>query len=59
MLEAVYGINLIKPEEWEDPDRPPNAEELLDAYSRKLQDRMSLSRTFPQHHKYVGFSIQY
>ena len=33
VLEAVYGVNLTKPEEWEDPERPPYAEELLDAYS--------------------------
>jgi large subunit GTPase 1 len=36
VLETVYGINLPKPEEWEDSDRPPHAEELLDAYGCKL-----------------------
>ena len=37
VLETMYGITLSKPEEWEDPDRPPYAEEFLDAYSRKLE----------------------
>ena len=50
VLEAVYGINLTKPEEWEDRDRPPYAEELLDAYSRKLLDK-SLTKCV----KFVAF----
>ncbi|XP_028398266.1 large subunit GTPase 1 homolog [Dendronephthya gigantea] len=33
VLETLYGINLPKPEEYEDPDRPPFTEEFLDAYS--------------------------
>lgn len=37
VLEAVYGINLVKPEEYEDPDRQPYAEELLEAYSCELK----------------------
>ncbi|MBN3295559.1 LSG1 GTPase, partial [Amia calva] len=32
VLEATYGINIIRPREDEDPDRPPTAEELLAAY---------------------------
>ncbi|KAL2090251.1 hypothetical protein ACEWY4_014939 [Coilia grayii] len=32
VLEATYGINIIRPREDEDPDRPPTAEELLSAY---------------------------
>ncbi|KYO34959.1 large subunit GTPase 1-like protein [Alligator mississippiensis] len=32
VLEAAYGINIIRPREDEDPDRPPTAEELLTAY---------------------------
>ncbi|XP_014801537.1 PREDICTED: large subunit GTPase 1 homolog isoform X2 [Calidris pugnax] len=32
ILEATYGINIIRPREDEDPDRAPTAEELLTAY---------------------------
>ncbi|XP_036059808.1 large subunit GTPase 1 homolog [Onychomys torridus] len=32
VLEATYGINIIKPGEGEDPYRPPTSEELLTAY---------------------------
>ncbi|XP_023675700.2 large subunit GTPase 1 homolog [Paramormyrops kingsleyae] len=32
VLEATYGINIIRPREDEDPERPPTAEELLSAY---------------------------
>lgn len=32
VLEGTYGINIIRPREDEDPDRPPTAEELLSAY---------------------------
>lgn len=32
VLEATYGINIIKPREDEDPCRPPTSEELLTAY---------------------------
>ncbi|XP_076879547.1 large subunit GTPase 1 homolog [Brachyhypopomus gauderio] len=32
VLEGIYGINIIKPREDEDPERPPTAEELLRAY---------------------------
>uniref|UniRef100_A0A8C6MRC0 Large subunit GTPase 1 homolog n=1 Tax=Mus spicilegus TaxID=10103 RepID=A0A8C6MRC0_MUSSI len=32
VLEATYGINIIKPREDEDPYRPPTSEELLTAY---------------------------
>ncbi|XP_055263453.1 large subunit GTPase 1 homolog [Moschus berezovskii] len=32
VLEATYGIDIIKPREDEDPQRPPTAEELLTAY---------------------------
>ncbi|XP_059133165.1 large subunit GTPase 1 homolog [Peromyscus eremicus] len=32
VLEATYGINIIKPGEDEDPYRPPTSEELLTAY---------------------------
>ncbi|XP_062438466.1 large subunit GTPase 1 homolog isoform X2 [Rhea pennata] len=32
ILEATYGINIIRPREDEDPDRKPTAEELLIAY---------------------------
>ncbi|KAL4630735.1 hypothetical protein GN956_G15984 [Arapaima gigas] len=32
VLEATYGINIIRPREDEDPERPPSAEELLMAY---------------------------
>ncbi|XP_061493634.1 large subunit GTPase 1 homolog isoform X2 [Rhineura floridana] len=32
VLEATYGINIIRPREDESPDRPPTAEELLTAY---------------------------
>uniref|UniRef100_A0A8C9VH74 Large subunit GTPase 1 homolog n=1 Tax=Scleropages formosus TaxID=113540 RepID=A0A8C9VH74_SCLFO len=32
MLEGTYGINIIRPREDEDPERPPTAEELLMAY---------------------------
>ncbi|XP_021040358.1 large subunit GTPase 1 homolog [Mus caroli] len=32
VLEATYGINIIKPREDEDPYRPPTSEELLMAY---------------------------
>ncbi|XP_062621737.1 large subunit GTPase 1 homolog [Saccostrea cucullata] len=31
-LEALYGINLPPPQEGEDPNRPPTAEELLTTY---------------------------
>ncbi|KAL8188338.1 UNVERIFIED_CONTAM: large subunit GTPase 1 [Gekko kuhli] len=32
VLEATYGINLVRPREDEVPDRPPTSEELLTAY---------------------------
>ncbi|KAM4888820.1 large subunit GTPase 1 homolog [Thomomys bottae] len=32
VLEATYGIHIIKPREDEDPHRPPTSEELLTAY---------------------------
>ncbi|XP_063056945.1 large subunit GTPase 1 homolog [Engraulis encrasicolus] len=32
VLEGTYGINIIRPREDEDPDRPPTAEEFLSAY---------------------------
>ncbi|XP_042195112.1 large subunit GTPase 1 homolog [Callorhinchus milii] len=32
VLEATYGINIIRPREDEDPDRVPTAEEFLTAY---------------------------
>ncbi|XP_078420021.1 large subunit GTPase 1 homolog [Cetorhinus maximus] len=32
VLEAIYGINIIRPREDEDPDRQPTSEELLTAY---------------------------
>ncbi|XP_028925476.1 large subunit GTPase 1 homolog isoform X1 [Ornithorhynchus anatinus] len=32
VLEATYGINIIRPGEDEDPDRKPTSEELLTAY---------------------------
>ncbi|KAJ6655497.1 hypothetical protein lerEdw1_005075 [Lerista edwardsae] len=32
VLEATYGINIVRPREDEAPDRPPTAEELLTAY---------------------------
>uniref|UniRef100_A0A670IEV2 Large subunit GTPase 1 homolog n=1 Tax=Podarcis muralis TaxID=64176 RepID=A0A670IEV2_PODMU len=32
VLEATYGINIIRPREDEPPDRPPTSEELLTAY---------------------------
>ncbi|XP_067243290.1 large subunit GTPase 1 homolog [Chanodichthys erythropterus] len=32
VLEGTYGINIIRPREDEDPDRPPTYEELLMAY---------------------------
>ncbi|KAI5281734.1 Large Subunit Gtpase 1-like [Manis pentadactyla] len=32
VLEATYGISIIKPREDEDPHRPPTSEELLTAY---------------------------
>ncbi|XP_037381206.1 large subunit GTPase 1 homolog [Talpa occidentalis] len=32
VLEATYGINIIKPREDDDPHRPPTSEELLTAY---------------------------
>ncbi|XP_068001734.1 large subunit GTPase 1 homolog isoform X2 [Melanerpes formicivorus] len=32
VLEATYGISIIRPREDEDPDRKPTAEELLTAY---------------------------
>nr|XP_027320214.2 large subunit GTPase 1 homolog [Anas platyrhynchos] len=32
ILEATYGISIIRPREDEDPDRKPTAEELLTAY---------------------------
>lgn len=32
VLEGTYGINIIRPREDEDPDRPPTSEELLTAY---------------------------
>ncbi|XP_069753140.1 large subunit GTPase 1 homolog [Narcine bancroftii] len=32
VLEATYGINIIRPREDEDPNRPPTCEELLTAY---------------------------
>eukprot|EP00730_Choanoeca_flexa_P012801 TRINITY_DN4633_c0_g1_i1.p1 TRINITY_DN4633_c0_g1~~TRINITY_DN4633_c0_g1_i1.p1 ORF type:complete len:726 (+),score=195.53 TRINITY_DN4633_c0_g1_i1:22-2199(+) len=33
VLESTYGIRIIKPAEGEDPNRPPTAFELLNAYS--------------------------
>lgn len=35
VLEAVYGVNIEKPREGEDPNRPPHADELLNAYGCK------------------------
>ncbi|XP_004577860.2 large subunit GTPase 1 homolog [Ochotona princeps] len=32
VLEATYGINIVKPREDDDPHRPPTSEELLMAY---------------------------
>ncbi|KAM9832352.1 large subunit GTPase 1 homolog [Neosynchiropus ocellatus] len=32
VFEGTYGINIIRPREDEDPDRPPTSEELLMAY---------------------------
>lgn len=32
VLEGTYGINIIRPREDEDPERPPTSEELLTAY---------------------------
>ncbi|XP_047230330.1 large subunit GTPase 1 homolog [Girardinichthys multiradiatus] len=32
VFEGTYGINIIRPREDEDPDRPPTSEELLTAY---------------------------
>ncbi|KAG7514336.1 large subunit GTPase 1-like [Solea senegalensis] len=32
VLEGTYGINIIRPREDEDPDRPPSSEEMLMAY---------------------------
>uniref|UniRef100_H9G8S3 Large subunit GTPase 1 homolog n=1 Tax=Anolis carolinensis TaxID=28377 RepID=H9G8S3_ANOCA len=32
VLEATYGINIVRPREGEEPDRPPTSEELLTAY---------------------------
>ncbi|XP_064418361.1 large subunit GTPase 1 homolog [Latimeria chalumnae] len=32
VLEAIYGINIVRPREDEDPNRPPTSEELLVAY---------------------------
>ncbi|XP_066467195.1 large subunit GTPase 1 homolog [Tiliqua scincoides] len=32
VLEATYGINIVRPREDDAPDRPPTAEELLTAY---------------------------
>lgn len=32
VMEGTYGINIIRPREDEDPDRPPTAEEMLMAY---------------------------
>ncbi|XP_038157624.1 large subunit GTPase 1 homolog [Cyprinodon tularosa] len=32
VLECTYGINIIRPREDEDPERPPTSEELLTAY---------------------------
>ncbi|XP_058494415.1 large subunit GTPase 1 homolog [Solea solea] len=32
VLEGTYGINIIRPREDEDPDRPPSSEEMLRAY---------------------------
>ncbi|XP_048361452.1 large subunit GTPase 1 homolog [Sphaerodactylus townsendi] len=32
ILEATYGINIVRPREDEAPDRPPTSEELLTAY---------------------------
>lgn len=33
ILQAVYGINISHPQEWEDANRPPTADEFLSAYS--------------------------
>ncbi|XP_071946036.1 large subunit GTPase 1 homolog isoform X2 [Antedon mediterranea] len=33
VLEATYGITIIKPKEGEDPNRPPTAMELVNAYA--------------------------
>ncbi|KAK7889348.1 hypothetical protein WMY93_024908 [Mugilogobius chulae] len=35
VLEGTYGINIIRPREDEDPERPPTSEELLTAYGCK------------------------
>ncbi|XP_053368602.1 large subunit GTPase 1 homolog [Clarias gariepinus] len=32
VLEGTYGINIVRPREDEDPDRPPTSDELLSAY---------------------------
>ncbi len=36
VLEVVYGINIIPPQEGESPNRAPYADELLSAYGCKL-----------------------
>ena len=36
VLEVVYGINIVPPQEGEDPNRAPHAEELLSSYGCKL-----------------------
>lgn len=36
VFEDKYGILITTPKEGEDPDRPPNAEEILSAYGCKL-----------------------
>ena len=33
ILQAVYSINISHPQEWEDANRAPTADEFLSAYS--------------------------
>lgn len=42
ILEAKYGIMIPKPNEGEDPNRPPRSEELLNSYACKYETRRSL-----------------
>lgn len=35
VIENTYGINIAKPRENEDQNRPPTAEEMLSAYASK------------------------
>jgi len=34
VIESTYGINIVKPSEMEDPNRPPTAEEMLSSYAK-------------------------